>query len=88
MFSNLYNKIFHIKIQIDNLLNNSIPFNSNLTFNIIDAKTYFSRKYDIIKYVYYIQIFDSYSNSFLPSDLSLYYDLHIVCFSEITTLNV
>lgn len=84
MFSNLYNKIFHIKIQIDNLLNNSIPFNSNLTFNIIDAKTYFSRKYDIIKYVYYIQIFDSYSNSFLPSDLSLYYDLHIVCFSEIT----
>ena len=36
------------------------------------------------KISYHIQVFDSKSNPILPSDLTLYYNLHIVCFCEIT----
>lgn len=80
-----YNKIFHIKITIDNSYNISIPFSidNNLSFNIINPRLYFSNKFKLTQYIFHIQVSDSKYNPISPSNLALYYKLHVICFSEI-----
>ena len=80
-----YNKIFHTKIIINNFCNISLSLiKDNLTFIINNPKSYISYKFDLIKYIYQIQVFDSNYRPILPSDLTLFHGLNIICFSEIT----
>ena len=55
-----------------------------ITFNIINPKSYISHIFNLIQYKYQIQLFDSKSNPISPSDFTLNYNLHIICFSEIS----
>ena len=52
----------------------------NLIFNIINFITYCSDKFNLTKISYGIQAFDSDNNMITPSELTLYYNLHILCF--------
>jgi len=80
-----FNKIFHEKIKIDNIYNISIPLvGESLTFNIINPKLYSSSKNNMMKIYYNIQVFDSKYDCILPSDFTLKYNLHLLCFLEIS----
>ena len=59
-----------------------------LSFNLSNYKLYFSRKANLTKISYLIQVLDSRNNSISPSDLALYYDLHIVCLLNINEVNI
>ena len=48
----------------------------------------YSRQYNLTKISYLIQVFDSKDNSISPSDLALYYDLHIICLININSINI
>ena len=55
-----------------------------MTFDIIEPKIYSSNNNNLMKIYYNIQIFDSKHNSIFPSDLTLKYNLHLLCFLEIS----
>ena len=48
-----------------------------------NPKLYYSKNFNIEKFSYQIEVFDYKSNAILPSDLTLYYNLHIICFINI-----
>ena len=51
--------------------------------NIINPKSFHSNEFNLAQISYQIQFFVSQNISILPSDLTLYYKLHISCFIEI-----
>lgn len=68
-----------------------IPYSSkktNLTFNITNYKSSYNPIFNIVKISYQIKCFDSDNNSILPSDLTLFYNLHIFCFLSSNTINI
>ena len=50
---------------------------------MINPESYYSLKFHYSKISYQIQVFDSNNKPIVPSDLTLYYNLHIMCFIEI-----
>lgn len=56
-------------------------------FRLFDIKYLYSFKYNIIKIEYNIEFYESDKNLILPSDLTLYKNLHIFCHIESNTLN-
>ena len=73
-----YTNINNIKINKE--YNISKYFNqTNLLFKIIFFETSFSFKYNITKLEFNIGFYDSNQNLIIPSDLSLYYNLHVLC---------
>ena len=67
---------------------NTLKIN-NLNINLIQFKSYYSKKYNFTKISYQFRIFDSINNSVVPSDLTLNYNLHILCFLIVNdTLNI
>ena len=56
-------------------------------FRLFDIKYLYSFKYNIIKVEYNIEFYESDKNLILPSDLTLYKNLHIFCHIESNTLN-
>jgi hypothetical protein len=43
---------------------------------------------NLVKISYIIHVFDSNNNTILPSDLTLYYNLRIICLLNINTINI
>jgi len=71
-------------------LNNNIKDykNDNLYFNLIDVKYYYSLKFKLIKIKYKMGFFDKNNHLILPSDLTLYNNLHIICHIIIINNNI
>ena len=62
---------------------------NNLTFNIKHQKLFYNNNYNFSKIWYQIHVFDSNYNAIIPSDLTLYHDLHILCFINFNkTVNI
>ena len=81
-FSSFKNqKFFLIKIRNVEFYKKSNSFiYNNLNFVFKNHKLYYNNNYNIVKISYQFQVFDSNHNSINPSDLTLYYNLHILCF--------
>ena len=62
------------------LLNNQLIIN-NITFRLTDIYSIYSYKINLVEINYIIEVFDYHNNPILPSDLALYYNLHIICSS-------
>ena len=62
-----------------NLSNSSYSIFNELFFNISSVNYYFSHKYNKIELEYHFQFFDKQNNFIFPSDLALYYNLHVFC---------
>jgi len=61
-----------------NNINNLIS-NTNLSFNVSYINYYFSYGFNVAEVEYNINFYDKNGNLIKPSDLALYYDLHLVC---------
>ncbi len=59
-----------------------------LYFNISQINYFFSLKFKIIKIQYKISFYDNYHNLIIPSHLTLYYNIHIVCYSNEINNNI
>ena len=67
---------------------NYFKMKNNLDFfRLFDIKYLYSFKYNIIKVEYNIDFYESDKNLILPSDLTLYKNIHIFCHIESNTLN-
>ena len=78
------------KINFSNsLFNYSNAFNvTNIVFELSNFSYIFSFRFNIIQVEYYI-LFSYQNGSFIsPSDLSLYYDLHLICHINIVDSNL
>ena len=69
--------IFNIKNSLNNLFNNI--FTDEIFFKFTNLIFRFSYKYNIAEVQYDIIFFDKNNNIIKPSDLSLFYKLHIIC---------
>ena len=56
---------------------------NNLSFTFFNQEIYYNNDYNISKISFQIQVSDSNHNSIIPSDLTLYYNLRILCFIEV-----
>ena len=54
----------------------------DLFFNISLVKYYFSFKFKLVEIKYNINFYNRNEKLIIPSDLALYYDLHIFCHSK------
>ena len=91
LFINFKTKPFlQIKINNDNSNRNANIFEKdNLRFNFYNGQSFYSNKFNKVKICYRIQVFDLNSNQILPSDLSLHYNLHILCILNLnSTINI
>ena len=76
-----------------NYKDNLFPFNKFETgendtfFNITKIKHKFSYEYNIVQVEYYIGFYDKNGKLIIPSDLSFYSDLHLMCELNITSTN-
>ena len=61
-------------------LNNQLIIN-NIIFRLTDIYSIYSYKNNLVEINYIIEVFDYHNNPILPSDLALYYNLHIICSS-------
>ena len=68
----LYN--YNVSTHIENITNIE-----NIFFKIINLSYVYSQEYQIIEIKYFISLYDKNNNIFKPSDLSLRFDLHLVC---------
>ena len=90
--NNQYYKNYFINNNIKNSKNsNSLYLNKKYIykysndgeyFYINDIKYFFSLQYKMMKIEYTFSFYDKYNNLILPSDLVLYYYLHIICIIE------
>ena len=62
-----------------NFPNSSFNIDNNLFFNLSSMNYYFSYKFNKIELEYTFQFFDKENNFIFPSDLTLYYNLHVFC---------
>ena len=74
---------------------NKIYFQYNLNYNdkhefikLTEINYFYSFKFQIIKVEYIFGFFDEYNNLFVPSDLTLYKNLHIICNIDIVNSNI
>lgn len=58
------------------------------TFNLSKYKTFYNHNFHLLKISYLIQVFDSNNTLIYPSDLTLYYNFHIICFLNINKINI
>ena len=79
---------YFIKNECNYSLKYFININDSLCFNIIKIDYFFSIKYNLLKLKYKILVFDKNKNIILPSDLSLYNNLHIFCIIKIINKNI
>ena len=68
------NKDTKFSIYIENITN--IP---NILLTVTKINYFVSREYNLMKVIYYIKMNDHISEMLKPSDLTLLYDLHILC---------
>ena len=74
-------KYFSIKNINEDSFNDSYEFKKDdLIFRLINYNSYYSNKFNFIKISFELQGFDSNSQTIIPSDLTLIYNLHILCF--------
>ena len=69
-------------VYYENYINQFISFNINnfnSYFNIASINYTFSYKYNKLRLYYYFCFYDKDNNLIIPSDLSLYYNLHVFC---------
>ena len=80
IITNKYEKNNEVRIYnyFDNIKENYIYFN---IYNII---FFYSVKFQLVKVEYTIKFFDNNNKLILPSDLTLYRDLHIICHIELS----
>ena len=69
--SNIYNTIYYIQF-----FNNN---NNKIYFRLLNFSYIFSFRFNIIRVEYFILFFYKNSSYIIPSDLSLYFNLHIIC---------
>ena len=60
-----------------------INHNDFIYINLTELKYVYSVKSNVIKINYQIGVFDDNKNIILPSDLILYYNMHIFCYIKI-----
>ena len=72
-------------IKINSLSNNSLQIiqSDNLKFHFFGYNYYFSKKFYKSKMSFFIKVFDIDNNLILPSNLSLTYHKHIICYIHI-----
>ena len=70
---------FNINNDKINFSNSTYAVFSDLYFNISSVNYYFSYKFNKIELEYNFQFFDIKNNFIFPSDLALYYNLHVFC---------
>ena len=83
-------KIF-LKKNIGNNKSNDASYlirKGEFTFNLSKYKTFYNHNFNLQKISYLIQVFDSNNTLILPSDLTLYYNFHIICFLNINKINI
>ena len=73
-----------IKLKKYNLINN----NNNDYFQLIDIIYFYSFKYNIMRVEYAFGFYDVLNNLILPSDVSLYKNIHIFCHVEKVNDNI
>ena len=71
-----------------NIFGSFRAFNSYFFFNLSSIKYYFSYKFNKVELEYSLQLFDVDNNLIIPSDLALYYNLHIFCSIKKANLNL
>ena len=76
----MFNK--NINIYKINFFSSSKNDNINLFFNLSFFEYSFSYKFNIVELEYNFQFFDGEKNLIIPSNLYLYYNLHVFCFSK------
>lgn len=62
--------------------NNKVDISSKITFNVTKIRYSTEIKNNIIKVEYFIDFFKQNKNLIIPSDLTLYYDYHILCYNK------
>jgi len=62
--------------------------NASIFYNLFDIKFFYSKKFNLIEVKYIIQILDNYQNIIIPSDLTLYKNIHIFCYIKIINENI
>ena len=75
--------IYNISSNNINFFNSSFNINDKFFFNISSVKYYFSYKFNKVELNYLFLCFDKENKIIIPSDLSLYYDLHAYCVLKI-----
>ena len=71
-----------------NIFGSFRAFNYYLFFNLSSIKYYFSYKFNKVELEYSLQLFDVENNLIIPSDLALYYNLHIFCTIKKPNINL
>ena len=70
---------FNINNDKINYSNSSYSVFNGLFFNISSINYYFSHKFNKVELEYNFLFFDKQNNFIFPSDLALYYNLHVFC---------
>ena len=97
LFNNNYKSIY----PINNLYNNSSSIYENCSFeyftnfnkeiiylNLINIKYNYSYKFNLVKIGFYIEFLDKNNHLILPSDLTLYNNINIICYIQIINKNI
>lgn len=91
LLKHLKKKLFFY-ITIDNIVSKKYKNkfnNENLSLNFINHQYYYSDKFNTAKIAFQIEVFDKNHKYIIPSDLTLYYNLHLLCFIIINdTVNI
>ena len=56
--------------------------------NFFNYRYYFSNKYNLIKFSFYIKVLDQDEKMILPSNLILKYKKHLICYIKINKINI
>ena len=78
--TNNVSSIYHYSVKSNN--------NETINLNILEIKYFYSLKFNLVKIGYKIGFFDENNNLILPSDLALYYNIHILCYLQISKENI
>ena len=77
-----------------NFQENLFPFNkfeigeNNTYFNITKIDYLYSYEFNMVKVDYYIGLYDINNNLIIPSDLSFYYNIHLMCNLQVPSINL
>ena len=77
-----------------NFQENLFPFNkfeigeNNTYFNITKIDYIFSYEFNMVKVDYYIGLYGKNNNLIIPSDLSFYYNIHLMCNLKVPSVNL
>ena len=88
----LYQNSFNFTIPENNKKSNEFKYlkiaNRLDYIKLFDVKYFYSFKYKIIKFVYNFEFYESNNNLVVPSDITLYKNLHILCHFESNNSNI